>query len=1025
MASTIQIKRGTGSAVPAGLEDGELAINMDNGKLYFGSGSASINSFRFENLTAENYIVSSSVTNITTQELSGSTNFGDSLDDTHTFTGHITASGDISASNFIKGNQLNIATGATLGSAKIIGNLTVNGDIISDNTQIRVLSPITASSDISASGTITATTLDAAAVSDTLAAAIVAAIDNDEIPIRKLAEDAVTVTAGTGLTGGGSITLGGSATVNVIGGTGVTANANDIAIGQDVATTANVIFNHITASGNISSSGNIISDNAYHKKIYDGTTPTETDTFIELGGSTNEIGIYSANRKQISVVYSQIVFNQAGNDVDVVIEGNTDPHLFRTNAETDRVGIGTLSPTAKLGVDGNINTNSHITASGNISASGNIIGSNIIANSSSIASRVETLEGVSHINSALTVDNATLQLNTGTTYNGGGARTISVKDGGIDSDALAANITVTSLTATNITASGNISSSGNVYGANVYVPVDGLIAGADPNNQNIKFESTSELEINSSTVTIDAAVVIIDSSTGVVDFKDTGTSQFKLDMDGTAGAQILQTTVAGDDLIFKNQGGDSLITLKSEGQTEIHGNITASGNISSSGTVTANAFVGDITGNVTGTADVATVATTVTITDNESTNENNAIIFTAGGDVDGGNLGLESDGTCTYNPSTGKITATLFEGTVSTATQGTIDHDSLANFVADEHVAHGDVSIVAGTGLTGGGTIAANRTLNVIGGDGITANANDIAITAAQTTITSLLAADIKIGEDDQTKIDFETADEIHFYANNTEQVYLADNIFGPQSDSDVDLGTTGVRWKDAFIDTITTTGAITASGNISSSGEVRAASFRLGNGAFIIDSNGDITTTNGLVAGNNSAADAHILTGKITLNGHITSSGNISSSGTVIANAFEGTRTFTVPTDTAGLHDGDVVYFGGTTSMTTGAIYHYKSDGTWELADADAVATSDGLLGVALGAASDTNGVLLRGIVTLDHDAGAIGDVLYLSTTAGDCAATAPSGTNDVVRIVGYKIFHATKKQVWFNPSSDFIIHA
>ena len=68
----------------------------------------------------------------------------------------------------------------------------------------------------------------------------------------------------------------------------------------------------------------------------------------------------------------------------------------------------------------------------------------------------------------------------------------------------------------------------------------------------------------------------------------------------------------------------------------------------SSGTVTATTFVG----NLTGTASTATVATTVTITDNESTNEDNAIIFTAGGDVDGGNIGLESDGTLTYNPST-------------------------------------------------------------------------------------------------------------------------------------------------------------------------------------------------------------------------------------------------------------------------------------------------------------------------------------------------------------------------------------
>jgi hypothetical protein len=39
--------------------------------------------------------------------------------------------------------------------------------------------------------------------------------------------------------------------------------------------------------------------------------------------------------------------------------------------------------------------------------------------------------------------------------------------------------------------------------------------------------------------------------------------------------------------------------------------------------------------------------------------------------------------------------------------------------------------------------------------------------TSAQTAITSIFAEDLKIGEDDQTKIDFETENEIHFYANN------------------------------------------------------------------------------------------------------------------------------------------------------------------------------------------------------------------------------------------------------------------
>tara|TARA_Y100001963_G_scaffold402_1_gene699 strand:+ start:52895 stop:55714 length:2820 start_codon:yes stop_codon:yes gene_type:complete len=46
-------------------------------------------------------------------------------------------------------------------------------------------------------------------------------------------------------------------------------------------------------------------------------------------------------------------------------------------------------------------------------------------------------------------------------------------------------------------------------------------------------------------------------------------------------------------------------------------------------------------------------------------------------------------------------------------------------------------------------------------------------VDAAQTGITSLLATDIKIGEDDQTKIDFETVNQINFYADNTKRVTI------------------------------------------------------------------------------------------------------------------------------------------------------------------------------------------------------------------------------------------------------------
>ena len=71
----------------------------------------------------------------------------------------------------------------------------------------------------------------------------------------------------------------------------------------------------------------------------------------------------------------------------------------------------------------------------------------------------------------------------------------------------------------------------------------------------------------------------------------------------------------------------------------------------------------------------------------------------------------------------------------ATAVSGGAFHDGFSDFVANEHIDHSGVTITAGTGMTGGGTIAATRTLNVIGGTGITANANDIAIDSTVATL--------------------------------------------------------------------------------------------------------------------------------------------------------------------------------------------------------------------------------------------------------------------------------------------------
>ena len=108
MASTIKIKNSTttGSA-PTSLAKGELAINVADGNLFYGNGSSVKQNFIVDelevkgNLTAQQYVISSSVTHFTQSFSSGSTIFGDTQDDTHLFTGSISVTGSITATSFV------------------------------------------------------------------------------------------------------------------------------------------------------------------------------------------------------------------------------------------------------------------------------------------------------------------------------------------------------------------------------------------------------------------------------------------------------------------------------------------------------------------------------------------------------------------------------------------------------------------------------------------------------------------------------------------------------------------------------------------------------------------------------------------------------------------------------------------------------------------------------------------------------------------------------------------------------------
>jgi len=124
----------------------------------------------------------------------------------------------------------------------------------------------------------------------------------------------------------------------------------------------------------------------------------------------------------------------------------------------------------------------------------------------------------------------------------------------------------------------------------------------------------------------------------------------------------------------------------------------------------------------------------------------------------------------------------------------------------------------------------------------------------------------------------------------------------------------------------------------------------------------------------------------------------------------------------------GDFLRVGTAISVTAGNLYNLGSSG-WVAADADATSTSTGFLGVGIQTAT-VNTFLTEGYVLITNYTGteAVGGPVYVDTTAGSFTFTAPTGSGDVVRIVGHcvDIFDdgrgGIRPIIRFKPSNDWI---
>lgn len=132
--------------------------------------------------------------------------------------------------------------------------------------------------------------------------------------------------------------------------------------------------------------------------------------------------------------------------------------------------------------------------------------------------------------------------------------------------------------------------------------------------------------------------------------------------------------------------------------------------------------------------------------------------------------------------------------------------------------------------------------------------------------------------------------------------------------------------------------------------------------------------------------------------------------------------RVVTPQGTTDGKGRGDVVFL-GSTSTTAGKCYvlaDSEGEATWLAADANVQGRYEGLLGIALSSSSD-KGMLIRGVVCAADDISSLGNPVYLSTTAGALTTTKPTGTGEIVRIVGYGL-ESSGDNIYFSPDNTFI---
>ena len=609
--------------------------------------------------------------------------------------------------------------------------------------------------------------------------------------------------------------------------TGSNVSASGLIIGDSGS------FQHIGVDNSVDVGGDL-KVSQYIKHIGNETTFINfTSNRIRL--KAGDIG-FADMEKDASTPYP-FTINQGGNRINFrVMDRNTDL-VLKTDSEAFNVGLYHAGNKKLETQAGGIDITGHVTASGNISSSATItandfngifigalsssaqIASNIsgsfTAASSSFSTRVTTAESelgntlisssaqiASNISGSFTAASSSFSTRVTTAETELGNTLIS-SSAQIASD-ISGSLSTTSLNALGLTlVSSSAQIASNISGSFTApsASFSTRITTAETELGNTLFSSSAQVDHDSTTnfvanEHIDHSGVTITAGAGL-----TGGGTIAATRTLAVGQGTGVTVNANDVAIGQDVATTANVTFAS---------INTTGNIEAEGDVIAQNYI--VSSSVTHmTSSFRSGSTISGDTPADDTHQFTGSLFISGS--------APTDITTTNsifvgNDITGSvISGSSLLGVVGTATQGTINHDSLAGFVANEHIDHSGVTLTAGDGLSGGGDITTNRSF---------------AVGAAQTTITSIINSSLgKIGTAaDQEYITFGTSNEVNTFVNNSERLSVTST--GANVSGDFDVSATG------------------SFGHISSTGVIRTTSIISGStleatGDLTLDASGDI----------------------------------------------------------------------------------------------------------------------------------------------------------------------------------------